>query len=147
MQRPSSRHCGRRPLSRFVRDQDGAVAVEFVLIAPLLIALLFGIVTLGYYMGISHSVRQLASGAARASVPGLDLAERQTLAEAYLAQAGSNFPLLTPASVAPQVSFQTGPSAITVQVAYGVDGSLLDVANGLLKLNLSSIDASAYLAY
>lgn len=134
-------------LGRFVRDERGTVSLEFVLVAPLLMALLFGIVSLGYYMGVSHSVRQLASGAARASVPGLDQAERRSLAEAYLAQAGTNYPLLTPASVAPRIAFETGPSAISVAVAYTVDGSLLDVANSLLKLNLSSIDASAYLAY
>lgn len=139
---PLSGHMG-----RFVRDERGTVSLEFVLVAPLLMALLFGIVSLGYYMGVSHSVRQLASGAARASVPGLDQAERRSLAEAYLAQAGTNYPLLTPASVAPQIAFETGPSAISVAVAYTVDGSLLDVANSLLKLNLSSIDASAYLAY
>lgn len=136
-----------RPLRRFLRDERGTVSIEFALIAPLLMALLFGIVTLGYYMGVSHSVRQLASGAARASVPGLDQTERLALAQAYLAQAGAHYPLLTTASVAPQVVFETGPSAVTVQVAYAVDGSLLAVANNLLKLNLSSIDASAYLAY
>ncbi len=48
-------------LTRFRRDSSGAVAVEFMLIAPILFALLFGIITLGYFMGISHSVNQLAA--------------------------------------------------------------------------------------
>lgn len=137
----------RADLRRFAKDERGAVSIEFVLIAPLLMALLFGIVTLGYYMGVSHSVSQLASGAARASVAGLDQAERRELAEAYLSNVGSNYPLLLPEAVAPTLAFETGPSAITVQVAYGLEGSLLEIANSLLKLNLGSINASAYLAY
>lgn len=137
-----------RFLSRFRRDQSGAVAIEFVLIAPILFALLFGIVTLGYFMGVSHSVSQLATGAARASVAGLDQEERQSLADEYLSQAGSRYPLLIADGLTPTVTFDgTDPAGITVAVSYNVDGSLLDLANGFLGLGITTIDGSAYLAY
>lgn len=137
-----------RPLSRFWKDSSGAVAIEFALIAPMLLALLFGIVCLGYFMGLSHSVNQLATGAARASVAGLDTAERRALAQDYLDAAGAHFPLLAAEALTPSIAFGAGPpSAITVSVSYDLDGSLLELANGFLALDLSSIDRSAYLAY
>jgi Flp pilus assembly protein TadG len=94
----------RAALSHFRRDQSGAVAIEFALIAPILFSLLFGIITLGYFMGVSHSVHQLATGAARASVSGLDQTERQTLADQYLSEASSRYPLLIATSVSPVVT-------------------------------------------
>ncbi|SFR39805.1 TadE/TadG family type IV pilus assembly protein [Litoreibacter janthinus] len=135
-------------LRRFQRDPSGAVAIEFVLIAPLLLTLLFGIITLGYFIGVSHSVHQLAAGAARASVAGLDETERSELADAYLSQAGQHYPLLVQTEVTPDVIFDGGAQAgITVNVSYDIDGSLLDIANGFLGLGLTTIDGSAYLAY
>lgn len=134
--------------TRYCRDQSGAVAIEFVLIAPLLFALLFGIITLGYFMGVSHSVHQLASGAARASVAGLDQIERQSLADTYLAQAGARYPLLIASGLTPVVTFEgVAPAGIVVDVSYTVDGTLLDLANGFLGLGITTIDGSAYLAY
>ena len=138
----------RRYLSAFRKDQSGAVAVEFVLIAPILFALLFGIVVMGYFMGLSHSVKQLAAGAARASVAGLDAGERQSLADAYIAGAGQRYPLLVPASVSADVQIASGAAAaITVDVTYDIDGSILDIANGFLKLGLTDLTERAYLAY
>ncbi len=132
----------------FRRDQSGAVAIEFVLIAPILISLLFGIITLGYFMGVSHSVNQLASGAARASVTGLDRQERSELAQLYLSQGSTRYPLLRQQALTPDVVFEDGnPAGITVTVDYDVEGSLLDVANGFLGLGITSIKGSAYLAY
>jgi Flp pilus assembly protein TadG len=138
----------KKRLSRFHADQSGAVAVEFVLIAPILITLLFGIVTVGYFMGVSHSVGQLAAGAARSSVAGLDTTERKQLADAYLSQASARYPLLIQDAVTPSVVFDgAGADGITVSVSYAVDGSLLEIANGFLKLGITTIDGSAYLAY
>lgn len=135
-------------VSEFRKDQSGAVAVEFVLIAPLLLTLLFGIITVGYFMGVSHSVSQLAAGAARSSVAGLDTAERRELADAYLSEASVRYPLLIQNAVAHVVSFDdAGSAGISVAVTYGVDGSLLEIANGFLGLGITTIDGSAYLAY
>ncbi|WP_281855878.1 TadE/TadG family type IV pilus assembly protein [Litoreibacter halocynthiae] len=134
--------------ARFQRDLSGAVAVEFVLIAPILLTLLFGTVTLGYFIGINHSVNQLAAGAARASVAGLDQTERNSLADSYLSQVGTRYPLLTAEAVTPIVTFSgSDPEGITVNVSYAVEGSLLGIANGFLGLGIETIDGSAYLAY
>ncbi len=135
-------------LRRFRKDQSGAVAIEFVLIAPILLTLLFGIVTVGYFMGISHSVQQLAAGAARASVAGIDDIERTSLANTYLSQAGSRYPLLGAHSLTNAVALNgTDPEGITVTVSYAVEGSFLGIANGLLGLGMTEVDGSAYVAY
>lgn len=137
-----------RYLTGLQRDQSGAVAVEFVLIAPLLFALLFGIVSLGYFIGVSHSVHQLAAGAARTSVAGLDDTERAALANTYLSQAGSRYPLLAANALTTTVVFDgTAPEGVTVKIVYNVDGTLLDLANGFLGLGITTIDGSAYVAY
>lgn len=135
-------------LRRYARDQSGAVAVEFVLIAPLLFTLLFGIMILGYFMGVSHSVQQLATGAARASVAGLDTTERAALADSYLSQSSARYPLLSRDATTPAVNMGTSdPADITVTVTYAIDGSVLGLANALLGIGISDIKGSAYLAY
>ena len=137
-----------RQLSHVLRDQSGAVAIEFVLIAPILFALLFGIVTLGYFIGVSHSVHQLAAGAARTSVAGLDEVERNSLANDYLSQAGTRYPLLIADALTTSVDFDEGVSSgVTVNVVYAVEGTVLDLANGFLGLGITTIDGSAYVAY
>ena len=136
-------------LRAFCRDTSGAVAVEFVLIAPFLLALLFGTVVLGYFIGVSHSVDQLAAGAARSSVAGLDRAEREALATIYLDEAGERYPLLIQDAVDHRFTFDEDSTAggITVNIDYDIDGSLLDIANGFLGLDLSTIKGQAYVAY
>lgn len=135
-------------LRTFRRDTSGAVAVEFVLIAPILFALLFGIITLGYFMGVSHSVQQLATGAARTSVAGLNEDERRAFAAAYLQEAENRYPLLSNEALTTQVSYVAGATpSITVSVSYASAGTLLDVADGLLGLNIDTINGNAYVAY
>ncbi|MFW2587262.1 TadE/TadG family type IV pilus assembly protein [Sagittula sp. SSi028] len=133
---------------RFWRGTDGAVAVEFALIAPLLITLLFGTMVAGYYIGVSHSVHQLASGAARASVAGLDSTEREALAQAYLDAASSRYPLLVAEALTPAISVTSGSAAsMTVDLSYAIEGSVLEIANGFLKLGITDIEGSAYVGY
>lgn len=138
----------RKSLSQFRRDDDGAVAVEFALLAPLLFVMLFGIVCLGYFMALSHSVQGLATASARASLAGITSTERAAFAEAYLAEADTRYPLLDASAISSTVAVSSGASAsITVDVAYALDGSMLDLATGFLDLDLTSLISGAYLAY
>lgn len=132
--------------TRFRRSEDGAVAVEFALLAPLLFAMLFGIICLGYAMALSHSVQQLATSAARASVSGITTAERRDLAQAYLDAAPSHYPLLAATSLQDTLTLGDG-SEITVDVSYTLDGSILTLMNGFLGLEVGSLNGSAYLVY
>lgn len=135
-------------LRQWRRNETGAVAVEFALIAPLLFAMLFGIVVAGYAMALSHSVNQLAGSTARASVAGLTQEERRDLAEAFLSDAATHYPLLVQDAIRPTLTLsQAGAPDITVGISYDLDGSLLSLANGFLGLDLSTLNAEAYLAY
>ena len=138
----------RTSLQHFFKDEDGAVAVEFVLIAPLLIALVFGILSFGYLFGVSHAVQQLAVETARVSVQGLTQAERLALAHANLDRATAQYPLLRPAHVTRDVQISAGNFGdVTVTIGYAIDGSMLDLANALFNLDIATLEGRAYLAY
>jgi len=133
---------------RFKRSEDGAVAVEFALLAPLLFAMLFGIVCLGYFMALSHSIQGFATSTARASLAGITTAERQAFAEVYLAKASAQYPLLDTSAISSTIAVSEGASSsITVTVNYALAGSMLDLATGFLNLDLTSLETGAYLAY
>ena len=81
-------------IEKFRKDSDGTAAIEFAIVAPVFLFLLFAFVAYGIYFGAAHSVQQLAADAARASVAGLDLAERRELVNSYVATNASGYPLL-----------------------------------------------------
>lgn len=135
-------------LRAFSVGEKGAVAVEFALIAPLLIALVFGIISFGYLFGVSHSVQQLAAEAARVSVREMQYQERRDLAESYIDQAKIRYPLLRQDAISWTVDVTDGALAdVQVTVIYVVDGSLLELANSLFGLGITTIEGRAYLAY
>lgn len=76
---------GRSARCGFVRDMRGASALEFALIAPVFLLMIFAMIAFGIYLGAAHSLQQIAAGAARASIAGLDEEERHSLARAYIA--------------------------------------------------------------
>ena len=73
-------------IDRLRRDRRGVAALEFALVCPILIFLMIGMTVWGGWFWLAHSVQSLASEAARASVAGLDPAERETLARAAVAR-------------------------------------------------------------
>lgn len=72
-------------LSRRVwTNESGAAAVEFAILAPVFLLMIFGMVAYAIYFGAAHSVQQLAADAARTSIAGLTEAERNTLVTTYI---------------------------------------------------------------
>jgi Flp pilus assembly protein TadG len=65
---------------RLLRDSSGAAAVELALVFPLLLTILFAIISYGGYFWTAHELQQLANDSARAAMAGLDADERQALA-------------------------------------------------------------------
>lgn len=55
----------RRILRRLAGDERGGSAIEFALLAPVFIALMFGVVSVGVYMQNYNAIRSLASDASR----------------------------------------------------------------------------------
>ncbi len=73
-----------RRLAGLPADRGGASAVEFALVAPLFILLLCGICVYALWFLLAITVQSLAVESARASLAGLDDAERRGLAVAYV---------------------------------------------------------------
>lgn len=76
-----------RPRRKGLRHrEDGVAAVEFALVAPLMLMILMGIVAYGGYFWRAHSLQQVANDAARSAIAGLTPAERGALARLTVSQ-------------------------------------------------------------
>ncbi|QYJ01642.1 pilus assembly protein [Thalassovita mediterranea] len=111
-----------------LKRTEGSSAVEFAIVTPVLLFLLFGIIAYGIFFGAVHSVQQLAANSARAAISGLDLAERQALVEQHLASSLADGGLLTRDAVSVSVeTLEDDSSYLRVVVAF--DASDLPVWN------------------
>ncbi len=63
---------------------SGVAAIEFAIIAPVMILILFGIIAYGIFFGAANSVQQLAANSARAAMGGISRSERQALVDDYV---------------------------------------------------------------
>lgn len=128
--------------SRF--SDDGSVAIEFALIFPVALIFFCGVLAYGIYFGAAHAVQQLAADAARASVGGLDDAERATIARAHVAASGRTYPLIDAARIA--VSAQplaADPSQFEVRVAFNSEDLPIWALSGLVPLPDKTIERVA----
>lgn len=73
-----------RLLAKFKRNSRGTAAIEFAILTPVFLLMLFGMIAYAIYFGAAHSVQQLAADAARTSIAGLSGAERNTLVKAFI---------------------------------------------------------------
>ncbi len=134
----------RKSFARGVRDASGAAAVEFAFVFPVALIFFCGLLAYGLYFGAAHSVQQLAADAARASVGGLDDAERRAIATAHIAASGGNYPLLRAdrISVSAQ-SLAADPSQFEVRVAFDSSDLPIWVLRGLVPLPQQTIERAA----
>ncbi|WP_313013188.1 TadE/TadG family type IV pilus assembly protein [Brevundimonas sp.] len=115
---------GRRRPSR-----EGAAAVEFALVGPILILLLIGIVVYGGWFLTAQTVQAVASEGARAAVGGLDAAEREGLVRGEVAGAVRGVGL-KPDRTTVLMAEEAG--RLRVVVAYDVSDSPLMLMGGML---------------
>jgi len=121
----------------FIRAKEGAAAVEFAVLLPLLTMMLMGIMAYGGVFWISHSVQQLANDAARSAVGGLSTAERQSLAQATLATEAPTYPNLTPTLAS--LSESESGQMVTVSIAYDASNSVFWALRSLVPMPPSTI--------
>lgn len=118
---------------RFWADDTGSNAVEFALVAPVLLMILLSTTLLGLYIGTAHSTAQLAADAGRYAMVGRDAAERRTLAEAWLSRAAARYPLLRPDHLTLSVDEQQ--DLMTVLIDYDISYlPVPDLTVGLVHL-------------
>jgi Flp pilus assembly protein TadG len=127
--------CSGRTVSLLTRSDGGAAAVEFALIFPVALIFLCGLLAYGIYFGAAHSVQQLAADAARASVSGLNDAERAAIATAHVAASGGNYPFLRPDRLAVSAqALPADPSQFEVRVAFNSGHLPIWALSGLVPL-------------
>lgn len=89
----------RKHLKPFASCRHGSSAVEFAMLLPVFLTIVFGIVVFGSYLAVIHGVQQLAAEAARSSVAGMTEAERSSLASTYVTNNAGTYPLILPAKL------------------------------------------------
>lgn len=92
----------------------GATAVEFAMVLPVFLTVVFGIVVFGSYLAMVHGVQQLAAEAARSSVAGMTEAERGTIASSYVSANAGTYPLINATKLG--VTAATSPANANVFV-------------------------------
>jgi Flp pilus assembly protein TadG len=111
-------------LPRFARCIRAASAVEFAMLLPLFLVLVFGIVVFGAYLTMVHGVQQLAAEAARSSGAGLSETERISLAENYVTTNAGSYPLLQPGHLTVSAA-TSGSDVFVVTVNYDASDNLI----------------------
>jgi Flp pilus assembly protein TadG len=104
--------------------EQGLAALEFALLAPALLMLVFAVVLYSFYFAALMGVRHAAIEGARAAVAGLSTAERTALAQDRAQAVISGYGTLLAAGGGPVVT--AGPDAtgaFRVRVSYNMSGS------------------------
>lgn len=130
--------------SRFIGDRRGVAALEFAILAPFLIMFVGGILIYGLYFATLHSLQQIVAEAGRASIAGLDDAERDALARAQIDATIASYALLRRDRLT--VTAATDPSAsdrYTVAVIYDASHLGLNAFGALLPEPPSRIARAA----
>jgi len=102
----------------FIKDRTAASAVEFAIVMPVFLIVLFGIIAYGSYLAMVHGLQQLTAEAARASIGGLSDGERLSLATNDIDSNVGTYPLLTPdrlTVVSAATDANTGTFTVTVK--------------------------------
>ena len=131
-------------LEKFRTARDGAIAVEFAMIAPIFLMMVFGIIMYGSYLAVVHGVQQLAAEAARSSVAGLSESERSTLANSYVTGNVNSYPLIDPAKLTVNAATSgSDANVFVVSVNYDASGMFIYSLPTFVPMPSSTIARSA----
>nr|WP_319249273.1 TadE/TadG family type IV pilus assembly protein [uncultured Celeribacter sp.] len=139
---------------RHLQQDEGATAVEFALVLPVLLSILFGIIAFGQYFAIANSLQQFAAEAVRYSVSEPFMADRVLRANSFLNSPGERFAFLDAAKISRTVTpsetvTESGltVTALKITLTYDLSGTAVDVADNFLGIGIADITRSSYLAY
>lgn len=111
---------------RLLLCRRGASAVEFAMLLPVFLALVFGIVIFGSYLAVVHGLQQLAAEAARSSIAGMNASERSSLASSYVTTNVGTYPLISANNVSVSAAPSgSDPNVFVVTVTYNASGMFI----------------------
>lgn len=99
-----------------LRDRRGTALIEFAIAAPVMLALLVGMVGYGQYFLLAHSAQQIANDAARAAIAGMTEDEREAIALTSVADSGRAIGIVDPEDLTSTVDEQYGRVRVDVSV-------------------------------
>jgi Flp pilus assembly pilin Flp len=129
------RHSIATRMRSIVRDVRGAVAIEFALVLPVLIAVMFGIIQYGMVLFTEQMMVYAAREAARSYAVGTSTAaQAQTLAEGLLPGHVSSFSVTVD-----EPDPDLGETDVTVTISAPMeDAAIINVLGSLMSGNLQA---------
>jgi len=129
------------------KGKSGLAAVEFALLAPALLMLIFAIIIYSLYFAAYMGVRQATMEGARAAVTGMSDAERSQLAITRATTVLAGYGSLMGVSATPQIT-ATVPSVglFQVKIIYNISGSPLLSYAAFLPMPSSTISYQVIVA-
>jgi Flp pilus assembly protein TadG len=122
-------------------------AVEFAIVAPILLMLIFAVVIYSIYFAAYLGVRQAAAEGARAAVTGMSTAERSQLAIARATTVMNAYgALLGASSTATITAAQQGTGMLKVSVSYNISSSPIMGYAAFLPMPSSTIQSNVIVA-
>ena len=129
--------------SRVLSCEQGLAALEFALIAPALLMLVFAIIIYSFWFSALLGVRHAAAEGARAAMAGLSATERATLARARAQAVIDGYGALLSAGGAPDIQAQPdGTGLFKVQVRYDMSRSALSRYANFIPLPSTTLGAT-----
>ena len=129
-------------IASFLRFRnDGTAAVEFAIVGPFLLVLVFGTVVFGVIFSTYNGVQQLAAEAARASVAGLSVTERDQIARSYVTTNIAAYGILDPTRLT--VATTSTANAFQVAVTYDLSNSPIFALSKLIPMPSPIVRRSA----
>ncbi|WP_442947373.1 TadE/TadG family type IV pilus assembly protein [Novosphingobium sp.] len=126
-----------------LKCKRGLAALEFVILAPALLALAFGIIIYSIYFSALIGVRQAAAEGARAAVAGLSTSERIELAETRAKEVVAGYGGILGGGTTPVVTASSdGVGVFKVKVSYDMGGSPIMKYGKFVPLPSPDLEAS-----
>ncbi len=121
-------------MRHYFEDKKGASAVEFALVAPVLMFILAAIVGYGMLFLTAISLQQLGADVTRATIGGFSVSEKRELAAEHLAVARREYVLIDNNQVAVDVVYDTDTETTIVEIVYDTTGHPVELFRGLIPM-------------
>ncbi len=129
---------------RIAGDESGVSAIEFAIVFPIFLIAVLGLLVYAIYFGAVHSVQQLAAEAARASVAGLSVDEREDLARQHVARAAQSYPLIQPRNLSVEAGMvPDDPNLFQLALTYDASELVIFALRGLVPMPPTTIRRQA----